>query len=78
MNLIEQARTGEFKISRKKYDDAEFKKTHDVRPELFPIIDDLLEMEPHDLVTPETWFPNENSAYGFVWRLFMDKVGSCG
>jgi hypothetical protein len=49
-----------------------------IRPELFSIIDDLLEMEPHDLVTPETWFPNENSAYGFVWRLFMDKVGSCG
>ena len=45
-----------------------------IRPELFPIIDDLLEMEPHDLVTPETWFPNENSAYGFVWSLFMDKV----
>jgi hypothetical protein len=49
-----------------------------VRPELFPIIDHLLEMDPHDLVTPETWFPNENSAYGFVWRLFMDKVGSFG
>jgi len=49
-----------------------------IRPELFPIIADLLEMDPHDLVTPETWFPNENSAYGFVWRLFMDKVGSCG
>ena len=49
-----------------------------IRPELFPIIADLLEMEPLDLVTPETWFPNENSAYGFVWRLFMDKVGSCG
>lgn len=49
-----------------------------IRPELFPIIDYLLEMESHDLVTPETWFPNENSAYGFVWRLFMDKVGSCG
>ena len=45
-----------------------------IRPELFPIIDYLLEMESHDLVTPETWFPNENSAYGFVWRLFMDKV----
>ena len=45
-----------------------------IRPELFPIIADLLEMEPLDLVTPETWFPNENSAYGFVWRLFMDKV----
>jgi hypothetical protein len=29
--LKEQARTGEFRISIKKYDDAEFKKTHDVR-----------------------------------------------
>jgi hypothetical protein len=45
-----------------------------IRLELFPIIDELNSIDPHDLVTPGTWFPNENDARGFVWSMFVDRV----
>jgi hypothetical protein len=45
-----------------------------VKPELFPIIDDLKEIDPHDLVRPDSWFQDENHARGFVWNLFLNKV----
>ena len=35
-----------------------------IRPELFLQLDELAQIDPHDLVTPETWFPDENSAKG--------------
>jgi hypothetical protein len=35
-------------------------------PELFPQLDELAQIDPHDLVTPETWFQNENDARGLV------------
>ena len=31
-----------------------------IRPELFPQLDELTQIDPHDLVTPETWFQNEH------------------
>lgn len=42
-----------------------------IRPELFP---QLKELDPHDLITPESYFPNETTARGFVWRIFIKKV----
>lgn len=45
-----------------------------VKPELFPIIDDLKDIDPHDLIQPDTWFQDENHARGFVLNLFLDKV----
>jgi len=47
-----------------------------IKPEFLPVIDELKEIEPHDLVTPESWFQDENSARGYVWSLFLKKVGS--
>jgi hypothetical protein len=45
-----------------------------IRPELLPILQKLKETDPHDLVTPETWFVNTNHARGFVLNLFLQNV----
>ncbi|MEI6684467.1 MAG: hypothetical protein WCO44_17725 [Bacteroidota bacterium] len=45
-----------------------------IRPELFPQLEELAQIDPHDLVNPETWFPDENSAKGFVWLIFVRRV----
>lgn len=45
-----------------------------IKPELQPIIDELKEIDPHDLVRPDSYFDSENSARGFVWSLFLKKV----
>ena len=42
-----------------------------IRPELFPLIDQMASIDPHDLVAPDTWFPNESAARGFVWSMFL-------
>ena len=45
-----------------------------VRPEFKPIIQKMLEIDPHDLITPESYFEHENHAEGFVWKIFMKKA----
>ncbi len=45
-----------------------------VKPELIPVLDELRQIDPHDLVTPETWFPSELCAKGLVWELFVKRV----
>jgi hypothetical protein len=45
-----------------------------VKPELIPVLDELRQIDPHDLVTPESWFPSELSAKGLVWETFMKMV----
>jgi len=45
-----------------------------IRPELFPQLEELARTDPHDLLTPETWFPNENSARGMIWSTFVRSV----
>jgi hypothetical protein len=45
-----------------------------VRPEFKPLIQKMLETDPHDLITPEAYFENENHAEGFVWKIFMKKA----
>jgi len=45
-----------------------------VRPDLFPIIEELKSIDPHDLVTPESWFLNESAARGYVWSLFLIRI----
>ena len=30
--------------------------------------------DPHDLVRPDTWFPTENSMFGYVYQLFLEEV----
>jgi hypothetical protein len=45
-----------------------------IKPELQPILDELRELDPHDLVRPDSWFQNESEAKGFVWSMFVLKV----
>ena len=45
-----------------------------IKPELHVIIDEMDSVDPHDLISPESYFMNENQARGFVWSLFLKKV----
>lgn len=47
-----------------------------IKPEFISILDELAKTDPHDLVRPDTWFPDENSAKGFVWNMFIRRVKS--
>jgi len=49
-----------------------------VRPEFKPIIQKMLETDPHDLITPESYFEHENHARGLVWRIFVKKAKKDG
>jgi hypothetical protein len=45
-----------------------------VKPEYYQVIEDLREIDPHDLISPETWFQTEINARGFVWTLFLREI----
>lgn len=45
-----------------------------IKPEFQFIIDELNLIEPHDLVTPESFFINDYHAKGFVWNMFIRRV----
>lgn len=45
-----------------------------IKPELLPLIEELKDEDPHDLVRPDTYFLTENHAKGFVWGMFLCKV----
>ena len=45
-----------------------------VRPEFKPVIQKMLETDPHDLITPDSYFEGENDAKGLVWKIFMKKA----
>jgi hypothetical protein len=44
-----------------------------IKSELLPVLEELKQTDPHDLITPETWFVSSNHARGFVWSLFISK-----
>jgi hypothetical protein len=46
-----------------------------IRPELFPLVDQLAAIDPHDLVRPEAFFLSVQDGRGFVWSLFLKRVG---
>ncbi len=45
-----------------------------VKPEYQAVIDKMREIDPHDLITPESWFVSERSARGYVWSMFIRRV----
>ena len=45
-----------------------------VRHDLEPIIDELLTIDPHDLIQPSGYYGTESDARGYVWSLFLKKV----
>ena len=44
------------------------------KEEYYPALKKLEEIDPHDLVKPDTWFADENAAMGFVYRLFILEI----
>ena len=49
-----------------------------VKPQYYPVIEELKETDPHDLISPETWFNTETNARGFVWTLFLKECQKRG
>ena len=45
-----------------------------VRPEFQANVDELRQIDPHDLVQPESWFLKESDARGYIWSLFIRSV----
>ena len=45
-----------------------------VKPELLPVIEQLKETDPHDLLRPDTYFMSESHARGYVWTMFIIEV----
>lgn len=45
-----------------------------IKPELLPILDELRQIDPHDLVRPDTWFQSESEARGYVWSMFVKRI----
>jgi len=44
-----------------------------IKPELLPVLQELKDTDPHDLITPDIWFVSETQARGYVWSLFLRK-----
>ena len=45
-----------------------------VKSELFPVVEELLDKDPHDLITPNAFFQSKASARGFVWTMFLQEA----
>ena len=45
-----------------------------IKPEYQTIITKMKEIDPHDLVVPDSWFVSERSARGYVWSMFIRRV----
>ncbi len=44
-----------------------------IKPEFAPVIERLKNIDPYDLVRPESWFMTESHARGYVWSLFIKE-----
>lgn len=44
-----------------------------VKPEYQVVIDEMREIDPHELITPDTYF-NSNEGFGLVVNLFVKKT----
>ena len=45
-----------------------------VKSELFPIIEELKEIDPHELIKSVGYFESNNQARGLVWAMFIKKA----
>jgi hypothetical protein len=44
-----------------------------VKPEYLEIIERLRDIDPHDILRPESWFQSESAARGYVWTMFLKE-----
>lgn len=42
--------------------------------DLHPVLDEMHELDPHNLIQSEFWFASENEIKGQVWDLFFERV----
>jgi len=45
-----------------------------IKPELLPILEKFKKTDPHDLISPDTFFVSMNHARSFVYSLFLKDV----
>ena len=45
-----------------------------VKPKLLPFLEELRQIDSHDLIRPDSFFDSENSARGFEWSMFLKRV----
>ena len=45
-----------------------------IRPEYKSVLEELDNIDPHDLVRPDAFFLNESIMRGLVWSLFLKKA----
>jgi hypothetical protein len=45
-----------------------------IKPELYPIVKGLRDIDPHDLIRPDAYLNSESHARGIVWSIFMNRV----
>lgn len=45
-----------------------------VRHELLQVIEELRQMDPHDIVRPDSFFESESHGKGIVWNMFIKRV----
>lgn len=45
-----------------------------IRPELESVLDEMDDLDPHDLVQVDSYFQDENCMRGIVWNLFLKKA----
>jgi hypothetical protein len=44
------------------------------KPEFKIVFDKLRSENPHDFVKPDTWFPGQSPAKGYVWFLIQRQI----
>jgi hypothetical protein len=45
-----------------------------IKSNLLPVLEQLENKDPQDLLTPDSFFLNEDAARGFVWGMFVNAV----
>lgn|GEM_PF-6253090 len=52
-----------------------------IKDEYQPRLEEMRKWDSHDLVKPDTWFPNVDSVLGFVYLLLLkeirEEIGLC-
>jgi len=45
-----------------------------IKPELLPVFEKFKQIDPTDLISPDTVFVSASHSRGFVWSLFLKEV----
>jgi hypothetical protein len=45
-----------------------------IKPEFHPILDKLSKMDPHDLISPDSYFFNEDHVKGVILGIILNRI----